>query len=40
MSVCVKRKVFVYYNTSNNNMITKMKDNRIINVKNKLMNDI
>ena len=40
MSVCVKQKVFVHNNASNNNMITKMKPNRIINVKNKVMNDI
>jgi len=38
--VYVKEKVFVYNNTSNNNMITEMKHNRIINVKNKVMNDI
>ena len=38
--VCVKEKVFVHNNTSNNNMITEMKHNRIINVKNKVMNDI
>ena len=41
MSVCVKEKVLVYNNNiSNENMITKMKDNRIINSKNKNMNEI
>jgi len=40
MVVCVQGKVFVHNNASNNNMITKMKYNRIINVKNKDMNDI
>jgi len=38
MSVCVKRKAFLHNsNVSNNNMITEMKDNRIINVKNNAM---
>ena len=36
--VCVKGKVFVNNNASNNNMITEMKHNK--NVKNKDMNDI
>ena len=40
MSVCKEEKVFVHNNASNNNMITEMKHNRIINVKNKGMNDI
>ena len=40
MSVCVKEKVFVHNNASNNNMITEIKHNRIINVKNKVMNDV
>ena len=40
MGVCVKGKVFVHNNAKNNNMITEMKYNRIINVKNKVMNDI
>ena len=40
MSVCVKEKEFVHNNASNNNMITETKYNRIINVKNKGMNDI
>ena len=37
MSVCVKRKVLVHNNNiSNENMITEMKDNKIINAKNKI----
>ena len=40
MSVCVKEKVFMHNNASNNNMITEMKHTMIINVKNKVMNDI
>ena len=41
MNVCVKEKVFVHNNNvSNNNMITEINDNRIINIKNKTMNDI
>ena len=41
MSVCVKTKVLVHNNNiSNNNMIAEVKDNRIINIKNKAMNDI
>ena len=39
-NVCVKEKMFVHNNASNNNMITEMKRNRIINVKNKVMNDV
>jgi len=40
-----REKVFVHNNASNNNirnenMITEMKDNKIINVKNKVMNYI
>ena len=41
MSVCVKEKVLVHKNNiNNNNMKTKIKDNNIINVKNKVMNHI
>ena len=41
VSVCVKRNVFVHNNNVNNkNMITEIKDDRIINIKNKTMNDI
>ena len=40
MSVCVKENVFVHNNANNNNMITEIKHNGIINVKNKVMNDI
>ena len=40
MSVCVKRKVLVYNNINNENMITEIKDNKITNIKNKVMNDI
>jgi len=40
MSVCVMKKVLVHKNNiSNNNMITKIKDNRIIKIKIKPMND-
>ena len=34
--VCVKRKVLVHNNINNENMKTEMKDNKIINVKNKI----
>ena len=37
MSMCVKRKVLVHSNISNENTITEMEDNKIINVKNKVM---
>ena len=41
MSACIKRKVLVYNNNvSNNNMITEIKDNRIINIKNRGINDM
>ena len=41
ISVRVNGKVLVHNNNvSKNNMITEIKDNRIINVKNKVMNDI
>ena len=41
MSVCVKIKMFMHNNNINDkNMIAEIKDNRMINIKNKAMNDI
>ena len=41
VSVCLKRNAFVHNNNVNNkNMITEIKDDRMVNIKNKTMNDI
>jgi len=40
MSVCKGKGAHALKNVSNNNMIAEIKDNRIIDIKNKVMNDI